>query len=134
MKVALDTTVLIDMLNEEKSAIMKIEEVRTSAALYTTSINIYEIRKGIGRIKKNREKYEEGLEAVLDNLYVLPFNPESAEKAAGIYASLANKGVFIDEADYLIGGCCLSNGIHAIITRNHKHFRSIRGFEQVITY
>lgn len=133
MKVVLDTTVLIDVIRGNEKAIQTLEELRKTGVMHTTAVNVYEVLRGIKRMEKNQEVHMNALRLLLNNLYVLPFNLEAAEITAQIYANLARKGFFIDEADYMIAGCCLGNGIGAIVTRNEKHFGKISDLK-VITY
>ncbi|HLC69360.1 MAG TPA: type II toxin-antitoxin system VapC family toxin [Candidatus Bilamarchaeaceae archaeon] len=133
MKIVLDTTILIDILNEQKEAIGKVEKLRETATLYTTAMNIYEVLRGVKLLERNQERYLHGLKILVQNVYVLPFNWETAEKASEIYAGLTKKGKNIDETDYMIAGCALSNGIETIVTRNERHFEEIGGLK-VITY
>jgi predicted nucleic acid-binding protein len=134
VKAVLDTTILIDMLDNKQEAIEKIEDLRKELiTLYTTAVNIYEVWKGVKRVERNQEKYVRGLKLLTANIYVLPFNVANAENAAKVYAELAKRGKFVDEADYMIAGCCLSNDVKMIITRNEKHFKEIKQLK-VVTY
>lgn len=133
MKIALDTTVLIDILNGDELTIQKIEHLKKEATLYTTTVNVYEVLRGVRRLERNMDKYMNGLMVLIDNMNLLGFDLESADASSGIYAELTKKGAKIDETDYLIAGCCLSKGIYTIVTRNEKHFRKIEGMK-VMTY
>ena len=133
VKVLLDTTVLIDILRGEQLAIEKIENIRKSSTLYISSINAYEILRGVMMLQKDRERHLNALNTLISNVYVIDFDLNAAKKASEIYSELRKKGVEIDSADYLIAGCCLSSEIEAIITRNERHFEEIKKLK-VITY
>ncbi len=131
--ILLDTTVLIDIFAGDTKATKLIRELSEKAELYTSSINIYEITKGIYSRKGNKKKYLDALELLIANIYVLPLNKSASIEAAKIYGELKEKGEFIDEPDYLIAGSCRSNKIEKIVTKNTKHFKKIKGL-QVIGY
>jgi len=132
MKVMLDTTVLIDILKGDKKATDTVDGVKADASLYTTTVNIYEMTRGIYLLpQKSRELHLKAVKALTCNLRVLDLDLESSEKAASIYAELRARGIEIDEPDYLIAGICLANGVDTLITRNEKHFGSIKGLKVI---
>ena len=127
MKVLLDTSVLIDILKGQPGAIEKLEELRQESTLYTSTINIYEILRGIETLpQKDRSKPINSLNSLVSNIYVLNFDLESAEAAAAIFADLRRNGTPIDEEDCLIAGVCVSNGIPSILTNDEKHFSRVK--------
>jgi tRNA(fMet)-specific endonuclease VapC len=133
LKALLDSTVLIDLLKGEKTAIDTIEKLRKNATLYTTTVNIYEVLRGIHVFHKDKEKHLQAFRVLTSNIYILGLDLESSEKAALIYAELRTKGLEIDASDYLIAGIALTNGISTVVTRNEKHFNEIKELN-VISY
>ncbi len=133
LKALLDSTVLIDLLKGEKSAIDTIERLRKTATLYTTTVNVYEVLRGIHVFHKDKEKHLQALRVLTGNIYVLNLDSEASEKAALIYADLRMKGLEIDPPDYLIAGIALTNGISILVTRNEKHFDAIKELS-VVSY
>lgn len=134
LKVLLDTAALIDLLKGEKNAMAKAEELKKEAALYTTTINIYEILRGINLLPpKSKERHVQALRVLVSNLNLLDIDADAAGAAASVYADLRKKGTEIDPPDYLIAGACLANGIGLILTRNEKHFGRISGLK-ALTY
>ncbi len=132
MKVVFDTTMLIHLLRMDPKAIEVSEQLlKQSAVLYTTTINLYEVRKGIKFKVTNQEKVFNALETLKNSLVIIPLDDEAADAAADLYVGLRKKGITIDETDYLIAGVCLSNGIHSIVTKNEKHFKHIAGLEVI---
>ncbi len=129
----LDTTVLVDILAGESKAVELTRKLSKESDLYTSTVNIYEIMKGIYSRRGNTKKYTDALETLMANIYILPLNHPASVESAKIYGELREKGEFIDEPDYLIAGICRSNNVRKIVTRNAKHFRKIRGLE-VIAY
>lgn len=134
VRVLLDTTILIDILRGETRAIAKIDELRSDSALYTTTLNIYEVLRGIKTLQKDKEKHLNALNILISNINIIDFGLSAAERASEIYSELRKKGAIIDSIDYLIAGTCISNGIYVIITRNDKHFENIKELKEVITY
>lgn len=51
-------------------------------------------------------------------------------KAAEIYAVLARKGAIIPDADILIAGTAVAQGL-AVVTNNESHFRRIEGLRVI---
>lgn len=134
MKVLLDTAALIDVLKGEKGAIAKVEGLKKTAAIYTTTINLYEILRGIYLLPpKSKDRHVQALKALVSNLNLIDIDLDSSDAAASVYAELRKKGVEIDAPDYLIAGACIANGIGLILTRNEKHFSRITGLT-VISY
>lgn len=134
MKVLLDTTALIDLLKGDVNAIAKTDDLKESAAIYTTTINLYEILRGIYLLPpKSKERHLQALKVLGSSINIIDLDMDSSDAAASVYAELRKKGVEIDAQDYLIAGACLANGISLILTRNEKHFSQINGLE-VLSY
>ena len=97
MKALLDSTVLIDLIKGEEKAIKKIEEIKQTSVLYTTSINVFEILKGMKMLERNRDVHLNAFEVLKNNLIIVNIDPLAAEYAAEIYADLRKKGSQINE-------------------------------------
>ncbi len=133
VNVLLDTTVLIDVLKGDTAAVGKVEELRENSVVYTSSVNIYEILRGIKLLPSNQERHLAALRLLISNVHLLEFDLKAAEEASNIYATLRKKGIAIDHPDYLIAGVSLANGVNTIITRNEKHFKKVPGMK-VVSY
>ena len=132
MKILLDTTALIDLMKSDQKVIQVIERIRSDHQMYTTTINLYEIMRGI-KLLNNPKNHLQAVRLLEQNLSILFLDADSAENASDIYVQLRKKGIEINEADNLIAGIARSNGIDKILTRNEKHFRNIEKL-QVVTY
>lgn len=120
----LDTTFLIDLLRNEKSAAAKARELdAANAPILTTAVNVFELWQGIGI--KNKERRERILE-LLSSLSLLDLDFKSAKRAGEIYSKLRNKGKAIDPEDSMIAGIALQHG-ETILTRDVSHFGRIPG-------
>ena len=133
MKVLFDTTALIHMIKGDQGLREVVGGLKDNSVFYTSTINIYEVKRGIYQLERDREKRIASFAALVDNISVLFVDIPAAEYAARIYAELQRKGITIDEHDYLIAGICISNGIDTIVTKNEKHFKEIRELK-VVTY
>lgn len=134
MKALFDTTTLIHTLKGDQKLKELVSELRKEYVFYTTTVNIYEVNRGIHLLERDKERRITSFAALRNNLIILPIDLFAAEEAAIIYADLQKRGITIDEHDYLIAGGCISNGIDAIITKNEKHFKEIKGLKKIITY
>ena len=130
----LDTTILIDLMAGSEGAIRKVEELRKKSPIYTTTLNIYEILRGMMMTETGRKKRLEALEVLAASINVLDFDAESAREAAGIYAELRRIGRPISEPDYMIGGTCIANGVEVIVTKNIRHFENASPSLKIETY
>ncbi|MGB9659116.1 MAG: type II toxin-antitoxin system VapC family toxin [Nitrososphaerales archaeon] len=130
-KVCLDTTFLVDLLRDVKSAVDKAYQIGNECELYTTSINAFELFIGAYRSRKPKRIFD--VEEILNDLILLSINKKEAEESAKIFTELMEKGGIIDIRDALIAGCMLENDCHNIVTRNISHFTRISGIN-ALTY
>lgn len=134
MKTLLDTTVLIDALQNEPEAIRLLREMQQDGAIFHTStINLFEIMCGILRSERRREQRLEAFDVLMANIAVIPLDATAARKAAELHAQFNKSGKTMASSDCLIAGCALSQGIDSVVTRNQKHFEGIRGL-RVVAY
>ena len=134
MRILLDTTALIDILDGRSEALDAVEKLRQESIFFTSAINIYEVLKGIEGAKTNREANMREFGTVIANINVIWIDFEVARTGARIYAELRENGKQINEPDYLIAAAAITNGITAILTRNKKDFENISGIKTVIGY
>jgi len=133
MKVFLDTSTMIDIMGGNDAAIAAVDRLAGECELCTSTINIYEMQKGVlGRSGEHRQL--RAIEDIIANLNVLPFDSRAAEAAARAYSALRAKGKPVSEVDYLIAGICASNEIWTIVTNNKRHFEGMPEIEKVVTY
>ena len=130
----LDTTFIIDLLREKKDALSKFEAIKDHE-VYTTILNVYELKAGIQRKFQPHIILRESaaFNKFLANITIFDLNLNSIDKAAEINGELTNQGLIIEDFDILIAGICLANGCSKIITKNVKHFSRIKGLK-VETY
>lgn len=124
----LDTTFLVDILRKDSAALSWLKDTE-EVALYTSEINAFELYTGLFRLltksKLSLGKRRLELEQVLARMEVLPFERSAALESGKILAALLKQGTPIGSRDVMIAGISLANGIHRVLTRNAKHFKSI---------
>ncbi len=124
----LDTTFLIDFLNNDKYAINKAIQIKDED-IVTTSVNIFEVLFGIYIKKESKQNELENFKKLISNIDILHFDAESAFLASKITTDLIKKGREIDAMDCLAAGTMLAKNCHSIVTRNKEHFQRIKGIE-----
>jgi tRNA(fMet)-specific endonuclease VapC len=126
---ALDTNILIFLLNNDKNII----ERRDAAILAGDRFIIppvvdYEIQRGL--LYKPSPKKEK-IYFALRNHYGVGFvEPEMWVKSAHIYVELRKKGFMITDDDIFIAAFCILND-YTLITRNTKDFENINEMKYV---
>ncbi len=118
----IDSDVLINFLRNEPSALRAIESLNeNNEKLITTSINSFELLKGVSRFSKVKQ---EQVRSFLTNFVVLDFDFKSSEKAAEIFNFLKEAGNPLDIADIMIASIAITNN-QPLLTQNKKHFERI---------
>ena len=119
--ILVDTTILIDFLRGKESVVKLIGRVG-KYSIYTTEINVFELITSAYIAKENIEKHLDKVFALLSMITVLPLDRKSTIRSGEICGKLIKEGKKIEEADCLIAGIALSNGIKKIMTENRTHF------------
>lgn len=123
----LDTSFIIDLLNDEESAVKKAQEIdRSNAPISTTAVSVFEIWQGIADIKN--EKKLERINNLLESIGLFNLDQESAKIGGRVHAELYARGTPIQPEDSMIAGICLKHS-KKVLTRNVKHFSRISGLE-----
>lgn len=128
--ILLDTNVISEfMLAVPDARVTRWMDCQPRSAIWTTSINLYEIRAGLlampaGRRRAGLESHFERILQVAIQGRILHFDTESAERAAELSAERRRQGRPVEIRDNLIAGIVLAS--HAkLATRNVKHFEEI---------
>lgn len=117
--VCLDSDIMIDFLNNRRETVKKIIQLEENEELTTTSVNAFEILRGLSKFNE-----EEKGHTFIRNIKILNFNFESAEKATEIFEVLRKKGELIDQLDLFIASIAIINN-QSLLTGNIKHFSKI---------
>jgi len=119
----LDTDTLSYFLSGNSAVVDKMNKaINDNMQICLTSINVYEILKGLRYRSTKRE--EQKFYDFLKNITVFHMTDNSVKLAADIYASLRKRGITVSDADILIASLVIThNG--KLITNNIKHYKSI---------
>ncbi|MEM3531471.1 MAG: type II toxin-antitoxin system VapC family toxin [Nitrososphaerales archaeon] len=131
-KVCLDTTFLVDLLRNLKSAVDKAYQMRRDECeFYTTTINAFELY--IGAYRSRKPKRVADVEEILNDIVLLSINRNEAEESAKIFVELMERGEIIDIRDALIAGVFWKMIAIILLLKMFAHFTSISGIN-VLTY
>ena len=128
--ILLDTNVLSALMHDPPDpSVVAWADGQVPEELWTTSISVFEIRFGLGRLSAGRRR--RGLEAAFEGLLredlggrVAPFDSASATAAGHLAARRQAAGLTVDMRDTLIAGIALA--CRAVVaTRNVRHFRDL---------
>jgi predicted nucleic acid-binding protein len=120
-----DTTFLIDLLNDEPAVRPLVAELDRYSDHHTTAISHFELMTGAHLRGKGQVEL---CTSLLSSFEVIPFDTDSSEEAASIYRELKNKGSMIPMNDIMIGGIARSKGF-VLMTRDTAHFKRIKGLD-----
>ncbi|MGD0832567.1 MAG: type II toxin-antitoxin system VapC family toxin [Terracidiphilus sp.] len=128
--ILLDTNVISELMGPvPEQQVVHWMDLQSRSSLWTTSINVYEIRSGLLSLPagKKRAALEMKFEQLLQGAFkgsIMDFDSDSALRAAELYADRRRRGRSIDARDTMIAGIVLAS--HATLaTRNVKQFEEI---------
>ena len=101
--VIFDTSVLVDAIKKKKTARALIESYNGKELIATTTINKYEVLRGV------TEKDERLVSEWLDQFVIYDFEDSALKEAVAIYKGLIAKGKIVSEFDVLIAGISAAN-------------------------
>lgn len=111
--ISLDTNFLVDLLRGSKDAVEKAREIDGSgAAVYISTPVLYEIQAGLFHRRSRSEA--EAFRALASRYGILPFDQESAVKAAEIRAELLRLGRPKAHVDVMVAGIALARGLKLV--------------------
>ena len=127
-RVVLDTAFMVDLLRKREGCLRVTEELEDrNAELYTTAINVYELRLGALKLSKVKET-----DRFLKDLAVLPVDVAASIATSNLQYELSLKGQLLEHRDALIAGTAIANGIVTIVS-NDADFKRV-GKIEVLTY
>lgn len=119
----LDTNIISDaMRNTRGEVARRIAEVNDNVC--TSIIVVAELRYGVAR--KASPRLQAQLEAVLEEIEVMPFESPADERYAEIRTSLEQMGQTIGSNDYLIAAQALATDC-ILVTDNEREFSRVPG-------
>ncbi|MBS3149379.1 PIN domain-containing protein [Candidatus Woesearchaeota archaeon] len=127
----LDTTFIIDLLNNDPSAVDKAKYLeKANLPVFTTAVTVFEIWQGTSDIKSKQKL--DNINTLLESLGLLDLDLESAKIGGKLHSELYAQGNPIQPEDSMIAGICIKNN-KKLLTRNIKHFSKIKKL-QIETY
>ncbi len=120
-----DTSIFIEYLRAKDKTKTALFQIPDDERIYISAVTLYELLMGAYTTGKIND-----IKALTEDLPVLPFNRDVAEKAAGIYHQLRQKNKMIEFRDIFIAATCMVNN-YPVKTLNKKHFDRINGLSVV---
>jgi predicted nucleic acid-binding protein len=125
MTYALDTNIIIHLLNGTKTARAKRDEaINKGDRIVIPKFVDYEMQRGfICNLSQGKEKSYQKFCTIFS---VCEMKDDTWKRGAEIYADLWNKRLTVGDADILIAAFCMVNN-YTLVTDNIKHFKVIDG-------
>jgi tRNA(fMet)-specific endonuclease VapC len=132
MATLIDSSVLIaaergDLDYNLLRAVFAAEDIAVS--LITASELLHGVHRA--RTAPQRRRREAFVEAILDEMIVLPFDLPAARAHASIWADLAKRRTIVGERDLMIGAIAIANG-YSVCTRDARSFPRIAGLTVIL--
>jgi len=121
----LDTDLLVAILRRKDDAKEKADQLDREGRQATTTVNAFELFYGAYKSRLAEENVRQ-TRRLLSRLLVFPLGVDSAQKAAGIFATLEKKGARLDFRDAMIAGIALENRL-PVVTRNKSDYSKVPG-------
>ena len=114
-EICLDSDVLIDLINGDKSILNWFQDYKISI----TSISSFEFALGNITTEEANE--------LLAPFNILSLNKKESILAADIFKKLNKKALGLDFRDIMIASICISNNV-SLLTKNFKHFERLKEY------
>ena len=122
---ALDTNIIIHLINHDKAVLAKRDEVIESGSRFIIPPVVdYEMRRGF--IYKPSPKKESLYFNLITHCGIGDMTSQAWFRAAKIYAELRRNNFTVGDSDILIAAFCIVNN-YTLVTNNIKHFKDIDG-------
>lgn len=118
-----DTSIFIEFLRKKDKTKTVLYNIPEKTPIALSSVTLYELLMGA----TNKSKKED-VKLLTEDLLVLPFDSEVAEKSGEIYHQLRNENTMIEFRDIFIAATCLVYDM-PIKTLNQKHFKRIENLQ-----
>ena len=127
---ALDTNIIIDLLNGKSAAMTKQfnDTVKNKTPIIIPPLVNYEVLRGFYRTPSLGK--ETAYRNMCSNCPVGEMNSVIWNRAALIYAALHKSGHTVGDADILIAAFCIIND-YTLVTWNTKDFKNISGLQLI---
>ena len=115
-----DTSIFIEFLRAKDKTKTTLFLIPDNEQIYISAVTYYELLMGASTPDKIRD-----IKILIDEIPVLPFNEEVAEKSAANYHQLRQLNKMIEFRDIFIAATCLVYNL-PVKTLNKKHFDRIQ--------
>ena len=119
----LDTNIVIDFLNGNKSVIEKVYIKKKENKIFITFISLCELYKGIYLSNKSDIELKI-LDEFLNSIELVEMNKQSCDLFGKDFSILRKKGKMVPEADLMIASIVKTNNL-ILITMDKKHFNNL---------
>lgn len=123
-----DTSIVVDILRNDKRVVNKINSLVGDSDIFITSITLCELYKGAYGHANTQEKIKI-IEEFLESVYMLDLDKKSSKCFGEFWQELRKKGNTINDFDVLIASIVKSENL-ILITRD-DHFKSL-GIKSVV--
>ncbi|MEJ5294882.1 MAG: type II toxin-antitoxin system VapC family toxin [Fimbriimonadales bacterium] len=121
----LDTDAIIAILRASPEVRSRLEQAqREGKPVFISALSYYETKRGLIRAGAIRQAQD--FEKLCERIGILTLTKAVLDRAAQMYADLAQQGQLIEDADILIGATAIEYGL-VLITGNRRHFARIEG-------
>jgi tRNA(fMet)-specific endonuclease VapC len=116
--VTVDTSVLIDLLRNDSSALEQVDRLESSGLEpFLSAVAVFEVLSGVEFTRSRSERVR--IELLLRQIPIEPFDLDSARRAGEIRAELLRTGKSPGAPDVMIAGYALAAG-HTLLTRDRR--------------
>ncbi len=115
----IDTSIFIEYLRSRDRGQTILANLPVDSVLYVSSVTVFELYSGATDIRKRQD-----VDALLQGVFILPLNAETAKNAGFIYQDLRRRGSMIEVTDIMIAATALANDL-PVKTLNIGHFQRI---------
>lgn len=131
MLYCLDTNIIVDFFQNEKSILQKMQELEQQQVSFAiTPVILCEMYKGAYLGSRQKERVEL-IEALLKTTKILEFTKQASDIFGQKYAELQKLGKQTQEFDLMIASICIAHNA-ILITRNKKDFSNIKELKFVV--
>ena len=120
-----DTSIFIEFLRAKDKTKTALYLIPDDAQIYISSVTLYELLMGAYSPEKVKD-----IRILTEDIPVLAFNEDVANKAAETYHQLRQANKMIEFRDIFIAATCIVNNL-PVKTLNKKHYDRIEGLSVV---
>jgi predicted nucleic acid-binding protein len=117
----IDTSIFVEFLRAKDKTKTALFLIPDDKQIYISSVTLYELLMGAFTPEKVND-----IRILTEDIPVLSFNSDVANKAAEIYHQLRQKNKMIEFRDIFIAATCMVNDF-PVKTLNKKHYERIKG-------